>query len=94
MAENNDGAYSGPLSPEEKAECDRELEEMTREINARIARMTAESIQKAYDRYAARRAQYLKEITDDVGVSDEVVRQLSWWKPTLPKTEAAGAPSK
>ena len=27
----NDLAYSGPLSPEEKAECDRELEEMHRE---------------------------------------------------------------
>ena len=31
MTEKNDAAYSGPLSPEEKAECDRELEEMHRE---------------------------------------------------------------
>ena len=31
MTVKNDGAYSGPLSPEEKVECDRELEEMHRE---------------------------------------------------------------
>ena len=31
MTVKNDTSYSGPLSPEEKAECDRELEEMHRE---------------------------------------------------------------
>ena len=30
MTGSSDESYSGPLSPEEKAECDRELEEMRR----------------------------------------------------------------
>ena len=31
MAGKDDAVYSGPLSPEEKAECDREMEEMRRQ---------------------------------------------------------------
>ena len=54
MAVNNDAGYSGPLSPEEKAECDRELEEMHRE-NLR-------QIDKERDEYIRRR---IKERIDD-----------------------------
>ena len=32
MAESGSAPYSGPLSPEEKAECDRELAEMRRKF--------------------------------------------------------------
>ena len=46
MTEKNDAAYSGPLSPEEKAECDRELEEMHRETLRRIDRDVDEYVNK------------------------------------------------
>ena len=38
MARNDGVAYSGPLSPEEVAECDRELEEMGRKLFEQIDR--------------------------------------------------------
>ena len=49
MTEKNDGAYSGPLSPEEKAECDRELEEMRRENFRQIDKERDEYIRECID---------------------------------------------
>ena len=46
MTEKNDASYSGPLSPEEKAECDRELEEMRRENFRRFDKELDERIQQ------------------------------------------------
>ena len=46
MTERNDVAYSGPLSPEEKAECDRELEEMHRENLRQIGKERDEYIRR------------------------------------------------
>ena len=46
MMEKNDAAYSGPLSPEEKAECDRELEEMHRENLRQIGKERDEYIRR------------------------------------------------
>ena len=54
MTEKSDASYSGPLSPEEKAECDRELAEMHRE--------TLRQIDKERDEYIRRR---IKERIDD-----------------------------
>ena len=55
--------YSGPLSPERKAECDRELDEMRhqvfeqmdRHIDEGIDRRLAQSIDRYIDRYNDRR---------------------------------------
>ena len=49
MTEKNDAAYSGPLSPEEKAECDRELEEMHRENLRQIDKERDEYIRECID---------------------------------------------
>ena len=49
MTVKNDGAYSGPLSPEEKAECDRELEEMRRENFRRFDKELDERIRQRID---------------------------------------------
>ena len=49
MTGKNDGAYSGPLSPEEKAECDRELEEMRRENFRRFDKELDERIRQRID---------------------------------------------
>ena len=49
MTEKNDAAYSGPLSPEEKAECDRELEEMRRENFRQIDKERDEYIRECID---------------------------------------------
>ena len=49
MTVKNDGAYSGPLSPEEKAECDRELEEMHRENLRQIDKERDEYIRECID---------------------------------------------
>ena len=57
MTEKNDASYSGPLSPEEKAECDRELEEMHREnlrqfdkeLDERIQQRIRQRIQQRID---------------------------------------------
>ena len=49
MTEKNDLSYSGPLSPEEKAECDRELEEMRRENFRQIDKERDEYIRECID---------------------------------------------
>ena len=49
MTGKNNGAYSGPLSPEEKAECDRELEEMRRENFRRFDKELDERIRQRID---------------------------------------------
>ena len=46
MTEKNDLSYSGPLSPEEKAECDRELEDMHRENLRQIGKERNEYIRR------------------------------------------------
>ena len=46
MTVKNDTSYSGPLSPEEKAECDRELEEMRRENFRRFDKELDEHIRQ------------------------------------------------
>ena len=46
MTGSSDGSYSGPLSPEEKAECDRELEEMRRKNLEDMGRDIDESIDR------------------------------------------------
>ena len=49
MTVKNDTSYSGPLSPEEKAECDRELEEMRRENFRQIDKERDEYIRECID---------------------------------------------
>ena len=49
MTVKNDTSYSGPLSPEEKAECDRELEEMHRENLRQIDKERDEYIRECID---------------------------------------------
>ena len=50
MAGENSAAYSGPLSPEEVAECDREMEEMARQNRERLARRIDERIERSIER--------------------------------------------
>ena len=50
MAGENSAAYSGPLSPEEVAECDREMEEMARQNKERLARRIDERIERSIER--------------------------------------------
>ena len=50
MAGENSAAYSGPLSPEEVAECDREMEEMARQNRERLARRIDEHIERGIER--------------------------------------------
>ena len=50
MAGENSAAYSGPLSPEEVAECDREMEEMDRQDRERLARRIDERIERSIKR--------------------------------------------
>ena len=50
MGERNDAAYSGPLSPEEKAECDRELAEMRRKLFEDLDKSLDERIQRTINR--------------------------------------------
>ena len=49
MAGENSAAYSGPLSPEEVAECDREMEEMARQNKERMARRIDERIKRSIE---------------------------------------------
>ena len=58
MAGNDDGAYSGPLSPEEKAECDREMEEMRRQNFEQLRRDIDEDIKRSIDQSID---QYIKD---------------------------------
>ena len=50
MAGENSTTYSGPLSPEEVAECDREMEEMARQNRERLARRIDERIERSIER--------------------------------------------
>ncbi len=50
MAGENSATYSGPLSPEEVAECDREMEEMARQNRERLARRIDEHIERGIER--------------------------------------------
>ena len=50
MAENNSAPYEGPLSPEEKAECDRELAEMERKFSEDLDAALEERINRSINR--------------------------------------------
>ena len=65
MARNDGVAYSGPLSPEEVAECDRELEEMGRKLFEQIDRDIERDIELDIERDIERDIQQ--------GVIDEVL---------------------
>ena len=47
--------YSGPLSPERKAECDRELDEMRHQVFEQIDRYIDEGINRRIDRRIEKR---------------------------------------
>ena len=50
MAENDSAPYEGPLSPEEKAECDRELAEMERKFSEDLDAALDERIERSINR--------------------------------------------
>ena len=50
MDKKDSAAYSGPLSPEEVAECDRELEERRRQFMERLDRELDELVDREIDR--------------------------------------------
>ena len=50
MDKKDSVAYSGPLSPEEVAECDRELEERRRQFMERLDRELDELVDREIDR--------------------------------------------
>ena len=50
MDKKDSADYSGPLSPEEVAECDRELEERRRQFTERLNRELDERLDRELDR--------------------------------------------
>lgn len=50
MDKKDSAAYTGPLSPEEVAECDRELEELRRQDVERLDRELDERLDREIDR--------------------------------------------
>ena len=72
MTGKDDAAYSGPLSPEEKAECDRELEEMRRLNFEQLDRDIDEDIQRSIDRRIEQRIEQRIERSIERKIEDRI----------------------